>query len=73
MNGPKRHHFFAKFHLAAWAEKSDGRIPTYKMAHGAIRLSRRYPKGTGFEYKLYSLEDVPPEEEERRWREFRMP
>ncbi|NJO34067.1 MAG: DUF4238 domain-containing protein [Rhodospirillales bacterium] len=70
MNGPKAHHFFAQFHLGAWAEKSDGKIPTYKMQDGAIRFSRRNPKGTGFEYKLYSLEDVPPEEREKIETEF---
>src|ERR1043165_1087363 len=70
MSAPKDHHFFAQFHLEAWAEKPDGKIPTYKMQDGAIRFSRRHPKGTGFEPHLYSLEDVLPEERGRIEIEF---
>lgn len=70
MSEPKRHHFFAQFHLAAWAEK-DGRIPTYqRVQDGTLKLIRLLPNETGFENKLYSLEEVPAEERQKIETEF---
>lgn len=70
MSEPKKHHFFAQFHLAAWANK-DGRIPTYqRVQDGTIKLLHLRPSETGFENRLYSLEDVPQEERQKIEKEF---
>lgn len=70
MNQPKKHHFFAQFHLSAWAGK-DGRIPTYqRVQDGTIKLLQLLPENTGFETRLYTLEDVPEEERQKIEDEF---
>lgn len=71
MSGPKAHHFFAQFHLKAWAEQSDGRIPTYqRIKDGTLKLIPFLPTETGCENQLYALEQVPPEERGKLETEF---
>ncbi len=65
-NQPKKHHFFAQFHLKAWAEGADGKLPTYqRVADNTIKLLRFLPEDTGFETRLYTLEDVPEEDRQK--------
>jgi len=55
MNDPKRHHYIPEFYLKRWA--INGKITTFQNYKGEIKKSFPSPKGTGFEFQLYSYSE----------------
>ena len=55
MNDPKRHHYIPEFYLKRWA--INGKITTFQNYKGEIKKSFLSPKGTGFEFQLYSYSE----------------
>jgi hypothetical protein len=60
MNAPLDHHFIPAFFLAQWAGV-DGKLVEYTIKHQKLIAKPVGPRATGFEAKLYSFPELPPE------------
>jgi hypothetical protein len=59
---PVRHHFTPVFYLSAWAVR--GRVMRYYRPKDVAVASPIAPKNTGYENHLYTLQGMPPEQQE---------
>ncbi len=59
---PISHHFAPVFYMSPWAV--DHRVMRYHRPHGPAVASRIAPKHTGYEDYLYTLQGVPPEQQQ---------
>ena len=59
-NPPRRHHYIPEFYQKRWAG-SDGRLCVFAKHRGKVVALRRHPKQTGFQDRLYSVPDMPPD------------
>jgi hypothetical protein len=66
---PFDHHFIPVFYLKRWAG-ADGKLVVYARKGGRIVVSRRNPRGTGFEPELYALDAVEPSRRQAVEKEF---
>lgn len=63
MSDPEKHHHVPQFYLAGWAG-DDGRVTVYSRQNGRVVASRRAPKHTAFEPRLYTIESLPPQDQQ---------
>ncbi|MGB0854258.1 MAG: DUF4238 domain-containing protein [Pikeienuella sp.] len=59
-NPPIDHHYIPVFYLKRWALTS-GRLCEFKFRFSSIRPKWRFPKATGYQQYLYTMQGFPPE------------
>ncbi|RON71487.1 DUF4238 domain-containing protein [Pseudomonas fluorescens] len=59
MNEPKKHHFSPVFYLSGWCDSTSGKLIAYSRSHKGVVAKPVYPKATGYEYFLYTMEGLP--------------
>lgn len=59
MNEPKRHHFSPIFYLSGWCDRTTGKLIAYSRSHKSVVAKSVYPKATGYQYFLYTMEGLP--------------
>jgi Protein of unknown function (DUF4238) len=55
-----KHHFIPAFYTSRWAV-NEGRLIEWSKPYREIKFQPKHPNATGFEYELYSFNDLPPE------------
>lgn len=61
-NDPSRHHYIPAFYLRGWEAQEDSKLTEYSKPYKDTFVVKRVRAfSTGFEERLYSMEDYPPE------------
>lgn len=60
INPPRKHHYIPSFYLKHWAG-ADHRVVEFSRPYRDVKSRRKYPSETGFEYDLYSFDELPPD------------
>jgi hypothetical protein len=60
MNAPIDHHFIPTFFLVQWADAS-GKLVEYTIKHDKVIAKPVGPRATGYEQRLYSFPELPPD------------
>jgi Protein of unknown function (DUF4238) len=63
---PEKHHYVPVFYLKRWADKDgDGRLCVYSRPYDQVKVNRKHPDATGYEYDLNAIRGADAETEGR--------
>jgi hypothetical protein len=61
---PEKHHYIPVFYLKRWADKDgDGRLCVYSRPYDRVKVNRKHPDATGYEYDLNAIRGADAETE----------
>lgn len=60
INPPRKHHYIPSFYLKHWVG-ADQKVVEFSRPYKEVMRQKKFPSETGFEYDLYSFNELPPD------------